>query len=41
MKKLLLIPLVLLLLAGCSSDKWLGFDYPDGYLSCTEDYIFS
>ena len=42
MKKILLLTIPVLLLAGCSfSEKWMGFYYPDGCLACTEDYIFS
>lgn len=42
MKKFLLIPSILLLV-GCSfsSEKWLGFYYPDGCLWCSENYIYS
>jgi hypothetical protein len=42
MKKIIILVLLIVVLSGCGlSDKWLGFYYPDGCLSCTEDYIFS
>ncbi|NQU83290.1 MAG: hypothetical protein HQ536_01120 [Parcubacteria group bacterium] len=42
MKRILLVVIPVLLFTGCSfSDKWIGFYYPDGCLSCTESYIFS
>lgn len=42
MKKILLITLPVLFFVSCSfSDSWLGFYYPNGCLSCEEDYIFS
>ena len=28
-------------LLGCAKETWQGFYYPDGCLSCTEQYIFS
>ena len=32
---------LLLIGAGCTTDKWQGFYYPDGCLSCEENYIYS
>ncbi|MBI2038079.1 MAG: hypothetical protein HYT15_04100 [Candidatus Magasanikbacteria bacterium] len=42
MKKLLVIIAGLILLGvGCKQEEWQGFYYPNGCLSCMEDYIYS
>ncbi len=33
--------LLILLGAGCKKEEWQGFYYPNGCLSCMEDYIYS
>lgn len=40
MKNSILLLLTLSLLTGCTS-SWEGFVYPNGCLTCTEDYIMS
>lgn len=45
MKKIFVILFIILIVpligAGCKKDVWQGFYYPDGCLTCTENYIFS